>query len=155
VIPNLALIITCYILYRLIETTVSAVQRNRTAGIVLGVLAGVCALVVCSLAFEIVSSATHTSSWVVARTITVRGAIQGQGSRFSSRSCRMLVCRKPLQAGVASFCDTPPIRGELRFVEKTALTGQTVELNFPEPSSECDSIADSIRLSRSCFILER
>jgi hypothetical protein len=62
VIPNLALIITCYVLYRLVETTVRAVQRNRTAGIVLGVFAAICALVVSSLAYEIVSSASHTGS---------------------------------------------------------------------------------------------
>ena len=60
-IPNLALIITAYILYRLVETTMSAVQRNRTAGIFLGVLAVLCGLAVCSLAFEIVNSATHSS----------------------------------------------------------------------------------------------
>jgi len=67
VIPDLALIITCYILYRLIETAVSAVQRNRTAGVVLCVLAGMCGLIVCSLAFEIMSSASHTSSGISVR----------------------------------------------------------------------------------------
>jgi hypothetical protein len=62
VIPNLALIVTCYVLYRLIETTISAVQRNRTAGIVLGVFAGICALVVSSLAYGIVSTGSHMGS---------------------------------------------------------------------------------------------
>jgi hypothetical protein len=61
-IPNLALIITAYIVYRLIETSISAVQRNRTSGIVLGVLAGICALVVCTLAADIMNTAIHTSS---------------------------------------------------------------------------------------------
>jgi uncharacterized membrane protein YraQ (UPF0718 family) len=60
-IPNLALIISAYIIYRLIETTVRAVQRNKTSGIVLAVLAGICALVVCSLASDIMNTASHSS----------------------------------------------------------------------------------------------
>ena len=62
VIPNLALIITCYILYRLVETTISAVQRNRTAGIFLGVCAGICALIVSVLAYDIVYKASTMGS---------------------------------------------------------------------------------------------
>jgi hypothetical protein len=69
-IPDLALIITAYILYRLIETSISAVQRNRTSGVVLGVLAGICALVVCSLAYDIMNTATHTGSMPTAQTST-------------------------------------------------------------------------------------
>lgn len=61
-IPNLALIITCYVLYRLIETTIRAIQQNRTAGIALGVVAGICALIVSSLAYEIVSTGSHMGS---------------------------------------------------------------------------------------------
>jgi hypothetical protein len=60
-IPDLALIITAYILYRLIETTMSAIQRNKVAGIFLGVLAIVCGVVVCSLAFDIVNNASRSS----------------------------------------------------------------------------------------------
>jgi hypothetical protein len=58
-IPNLALIITAYIIYRLIETTVSAFQRNKTSGVVLGVLAGICALFICSLAYDIIRAASR------------------------------------------------------------------------------------------------
>lgn len=61
-IPDLALIITAYILYRLIETSISAVQRNRTSGIMLGVLAGICAVIVCSLAYDIMKVASHSGS---------------------------------------------------------------------------------------------
>ena len=61
-IPNLALIITCYVLYRLVETTIRAVQRHRPTGIVLGAFAGLCALVVSALAYEIVSSGSHLGS---------------------------------------------------------------------------------------------
>ena len=61
VIPNLALIITCYVLYRLVETTISAVQRNRTAGIFLGICAGICALVVSVLAYDIVYRASTST----------------------------------------------------------------------------------------------
>ena len=60
-IPDLALIITAYILYRLIETTMSAIQRNRTAGIFLGLVAILCGLAVGSLAFDIVKNAAHSS----------------------------------------------------------------------------------------------
>jgi hypothetical protein len=61
-IPDLSLIITVYILYRLIETTISAVQRNKTSGVALSVVAGICGLVVCSLAYEIINTASHTGS---------------------------------------------------------------------------------------------
>jgi hypothetical protein len=61
-IPDLALIITAYILYRLIETTMSAAQRSRRAGVFLGLLAIICGFVVCSLAFDIVKNATHAGS---------------------------------------------------------------------------------------------
>jgi hypothetical protein len=60
-IPDLALIITAYVLYRLVETTMSAIQRNKAAGIFLGVLAVLCGLVVCGLAFDIVNNAAHSS----------------------------------------------------------------------------------------------
>lgn len=67
-IPDLALIITAYILYRLIETSISAVQRNKTSGVVLAVLAAICALVVCSLAYDIMNTATHNGSMPTAQT---------------------------------------------------------------------------------------
>ena len=61
-IANLALIVTAYVLYRLIETSISAIQRNRTSGIVLAVIAGICALIVCGLAYDIVNNASHAAS---------------------------------------------------------------------------------------------
>ncbi len=61
-IPNLALIISVYIVYRLIETTTAAVQRNKNSGIALGVLAGICAIIVFGLVSDIMNAASHTSS---------------------------------------------------------------------------------------------
>lgn len=61
-IPNLALIVTVYVVYRLIETTVRAYQRNKTVGVVLGVVAGICGLLVCGFAYDIVNTASHTSN---------------------------------------------------------------------------------------------
>lgn len=60
-IPNLALIITAYVIYRLIETTLSAYQRNKTAGVALGVIAAICGLVVSGLAYDIVNAASHST----------------------------------------------------------------------------------------------
>lgn len=59
--PDLSLIITAYVLYRLVETTMRAIQRNRAAGIFLGVLAAICGSAVCILASDIVKNASHSS----------------------------------------------------------------------------------------------
>ena len=61
-ISDLALIITAYIIYRLIETTMRAVQLDKPSGIVLAVLAGICGFIVCVLAYDIMNTASHTGS---------------------------------------------------------------------------------------------
>ena len=61
-ITNLALNITTYVIYRLFETTMSAYQRNKTSGVALGVLAGICALFVSGLAYDIIKAASRTGT---------------------------------------------------------------------------------------------
>ncbi|MGA8271853.1 MAG: hypothetical protein WB919_09880 [Candidatus Sulfotelmatobacter sp.] len=60
--PNLTVIIATYIVYRLLDTTLHSIQRNRVVGIGQAIIALICGFLVIDLTMETLKAASSSQS---------------------------------------------------------------------------------------------